>query len=86
MTLWWILYSSRYFWKRVNFSLRGGKTVDEFGYIINLDTLDCTGEGLFLTIYKLNGEIGAVFLKNPHETPAGILVGGPVLKKLFSNH
>ena len=64
----------------------GGKTVDAFEHIINMDTPDCTEEDLYLIIYKLNGEIGAVFLKNPHKTPVGILVGGPVLGKLFSNH
>ena len=64
----------------------GGKTVGKFGSVISLDTLDCTGKGLYQMIYKLSGGIGAVFLKCLDKTPAGILVDGRVLEKLFSDH
>ena len=64
----------------------GGKTVGKFGSVISLDTLDCTGKSLHQIIYKRSGGIGAVFLKCLNKTPAGILVYGRVLEKLFSNH
>lgn len=62
-----------------------GKTVGKLCAIISLNAFDWTREGLYQMFYKLGGRIGAVLLKCFHKTPAGVLVNGRVLEKLFSN-
>ena len=61
------------------------KPIREFRSVIRLDTLNGQGKGFYQMIRKLSGGVGIVLFKGLYKAPAGKLINGSILKKMFSN-
>ena len=73
------------FLKGCRFIPIGSKAVCEFGAIVRLDALNGAGKSFHQMLKEHSGGAGTVFFKNLRKTPAGILINGSILEKLFSD-